>query len=81
MIKGGDIMEILSGLFAPYIFLSGEGVLVEGCVRIVSWDSERIVLIAHDKVCISGCDLKLDFKGNGACSVSGKIVSIELLPC
>lgn len=72
-------MEIMNDFIKPYIFLSGEGVLVEGCVRIVSWESERIILVARDRLSISGCDLKLDFKGSGAAFVSGKIFCIELL--
>jgi len=81
MIKRGDIMEIFTDMIKPYIFLSGEGVLIEGTVRIVSWESERVVVVASDRVCVSGSDLKLDFKGNGASFISGRISAIELLPC
>ncbi len=72
-------MEIFSDFFKPYIFMSGEGLLVEGIKRIVLWESGCIILQSRERIRVSGECLKLEYKGEGAVSVSGKIQSVELL--
>ncbi len=72
-------MEIFSDFLKPYIFMSGEGVLVEGIRRILVWDEECIILQARERIKIAGEKLKLEHKGLDAVSVSGRVKSLELI--
>ena len=74
-------MELINDFTKPYIFLSGEGMLVEGTARILLWEHDCIILQAREKIKITGDTLSLDFKGQGNVMISGKIFSVEFFPC
>ena len=74
-------MDIIKDIFKPYIFLSGEGLLVEGTVRLCLWQKDCIILKSGDKIKISGEELKLEHRGCGTVLVQGKIRKLEFLPC
>ncbi len=72
-------MEIFSDFLHPYIFISGEGILIEGMRRIIVWEENCIILQAREKIRVSGEGLKLEHKGQDAVSVRGKVLSLEFL--
>ena len=74
-------MEFINDFIKPYILLSGEGMLVEGTVRIILWEKDRIILASREKITVCGDSLSLNHKGHGSVLISGKIFSLEFSPC
>lgn len=74
-------MEFINDFIKPYIFLSGEGMLIEGTVRIIVWEKDRIILKAREKITVCGDSLSLDHKGHGSVLISGRIFSLEFSLC
>lgn len=70
-------MEILNDFIHPYIFISGEGVLFEGEVKIIRWEENCIILKCRERIKVSGEGLSLKYKGDGGIGVHGKILSLE----
>lgn len=74
-------MEFFNDFIKPYIFISGEGMLIEGTAKIVLWEKDRIILEARDKITVSGDSLVLDHKGHGSVMISGHIAALEFSGC
>ncbi len=70
-------MELLNDFIHPYIFISGEGVLFEGEVKIIRWEENCIILQCRERIKVSGERLSLKYKGDGCIGVVGKILSLE----
>lgn len=74
-------MDILSDFIKPYIFISGEGMLIEGTAKIILWEKDCIILAARDKITVTGENLVLDHKGHGSVLISGQIFAVEFSVC
>ena len=70
-------MEFFEEFTKPYIFLSGEGIRIEGLVKIEVWEKTSIILRAKEKIKITGKNLRLDFRGQGIVLIRGKVTSLE----
>jgi len=75
------ILEFVNDFTKPYIFLSGEGMLIEGTVSIIVWEKDRIILKAREKITLCGENLSLNHKGHGSVFISGRIFSLEFSLC
>jgi hypothetical protein len=74
-------VEILQKLRDPYIFMSHEGLLVEGVCKIILWESERIILLSREKISVAGESLRLECRGRETVLLSGRIRSVEFFEC
>jgi hypothetical protein len=77
LLKGGIFMDFFEEFTRPYIFLSGEGVRIEGLVKIEVWEKTSIILRAKEKIKIAGRNLRLDFRGQGIVLIRGKVICLE----
>lgn len=74
-------MEYFDDFTKPYIFVSGEGMLIEGVSKICVWEELRIVVICREKITVTGENLTLDYKGQRALLLKGKISALEFSSC
>lgn len=74
-------MDILQKFINPYIFMSSEGMLVEGTNRIIVWENERIILQSREKICVTGESLRLECRGEKTVLLKGRIHSVEFSKC